>query len=41
MTSDNSVNNLLKFKYKIQSLDWVHSVITILDISLLNTKMKH
>ena len=38
MTSDNSVNNLLSLKYKIQSLDWVHSVITILDIPLLNTK---
>ncbi len=38
MISDNSVNNLLSLKYKIQSLDWVHSVITILDIPLLNTK---
>ncbi len=38
MTSDNSVNNLLSLKYKIQSLDWVHNVITILDIPLLNTK---
>ena len=38
MTSDSSVNNLLSLKYKIQSLDWVHSVITILDIPLLNTK---
>ena len=36
--SDNSVNNLLSLKYKIQSLDWVHSVITILDIPLLNIK---
>ena len=24
-------------KYKIQSLDWVHSVITLLDIPLLNS----
>ena len=38
MISDNSVNNLLSLKYKIQSLDWVHNVITILDIPLLNTK---
>ena len=27
---------LLSLKYKIQSLDWVHSVITLLDIPLLN-----
>ncbi len=38
MTSDSSVNNLLSLKYKIQSLSWVHNVITILDIPLLNTK---
>ena len=38
ITSDNSINNLLSLKYKIQSLDWVHSVITILDIPLLNIK---
>ena len=38
MISENSVNNLLSLKYKIQSLDWVHNVITILDIPLLNTK---
>ena len=38
MISDVSVNNLLSLKYKIQSLDWVHNVITILDIPLLNTK---
>tara|TARA_B100000029_G_scaffold247972_1_gene244911 strand:+ start:10282 stop:12660 length:2379 start_codon:yes stop_codon:yes gene_type:complete len=38
ITSNNSVNNLLSLKYKIQSLDWVHNVITILDIPLLNTK---
>ena len=36
MISDNSINNLLSFKYKIQSLEWVHSVITLLDIPLLN-----
>ncbi len=35
--SENSINNLLSLKYKIQSLDWVHSVITILDIPLLNS----
>tara|TARA_Y100000590_G_scaffold250779_1_gene281674 strand:+ start:51 stop:2429 length:2379 start_codon:yes stop_codon:yes gene_type:complete len=38
ITSDNSINNLLSLKYKIQSLEWVHNVITILDIPLLNTK---
>ena len=27
MASNNSINNLLSLKYKIQSLDWVHSVI--------------
>ena len=36
MVTDNSINNLLSLKYKIQSLDWVHSVITLLDIPLLN-----
>ena len=40
MISDVSVNNLLSLKYKIQSLNWVHNVITILDIPLLNTKDK-
>ena len=37
MISDKSVNNLLSLKYKIQSLDWVHSVITLLDVPLLNS----
>ena len=36
MVTDASINNLLSLKYKIQSLDWVHSVITLLDIPLLN-----
>ena len=36
MVTDSSVNNLLSLKYKIQSLNWVHSVITLLDIPLLN-----
>ncbi len=36
MITDASINNLLSFKYKIQSLDWVHSVITLLDIPLLS-----
>ena len=36
MISDASINNLLSLKYKIQSLNWVHSVITLLDIPLLN-----
>ena len=35
--SENSINNLLSLKYKIQSLNWVHSVVTILDIPLLNS----
>jgi len=36
MTSEKSLNNLLSLKYKIQSLDWVHNVITLLDVPLLN-----
>jgi predicted RND superfamily exporter protein len=36
MNTDSSINNLLSLKYKIQSLDWVYSVITLLDIPLLN-----
>ena len=36
MVTESSVNNLLSLKYKIQSLDWVHNVITLLDIPLLN-----
>ena len=36
MVTDSSINNLLSLKYKIQSLDWVHSVITLLDIPLLS-----
>ena len=35
MTSESSINNLLSLKYKIQSLEWVHSVITLLDIPCL------
>ena len=30
--SETSINNLLSLKYKIQSLDWVDNVVTILDI---------
>ncbi len=37
MITDTSINNLLSLKYKIQSLDWVHNVITLLDIPLLNS----
>ena len=40
MTSESSMNNLLSLKYKIQSLEWVHSVITLLDIPLLNSTDK-
>ena len=36
MISNTSINNLLSLKYKIQSLDWVYSVITLLDIPLLS-----
>ena len=36
MITESSINNLLSLKYKIQSLDWVDSVITLLDIPLLN-----
>ena len=36
MVTESSINNLLSLKYKIQSLDWVHNVVTLLDIPLLN-----
>jgi uncharacterized protein len=36
MISETSINNLLSLKYKIQSLDWVHNVITLVDIPLLD-----
>ncbi|MDC1246104.1 MMPL family transporter [Pelagibacteraceae bacterium] len=36
MVTASSINNLLSLKYKIQSLDWVHNVITLLDIPLLS-----
>ncbi len=36
MVTDSSINNLLSLKYKIQSLEWVHSVITLLDVPLLS-----
>ena len=36
MVTEKSINNLLSLKYKIQSLNWVHNVITLLDIPLLN-----
>ncbi len=35
MVTESSINNLLSLKYKIQSLKWVHSVITLLDVPLL------
>jgi len=37
MISENSINNLLSLKYKIQSLDWVDNVITLLDVPLLTS----
>ena len=36
MVTDTSINNLLSLKYKIQSLNWVHSVVTLQDIPLLS-----
>ena len=36
MVTDTSINNLLSLKYKIQSLKWVHSVVTLLDVPLLS-----
>ena len=36
MISNISINNLLSLKYKIQSLEWVHNVVTLLDIPLLD-----
>ena len=38
--SDNSINNLLNLKKEIQNLDWVHTVITILDVPLLENSDK-
>ena len=35
--SENTINNILSLKYKIQSLDWVHNTVTILDIPLLDS----
>ena len=40
MISEVSLNNLLSLKYKIQSLNWVHSTITLLDVPLLNNSDK-
>ncbi len=40
ISSQSAINNLLSLKYKIQTLDWVHSVITLLDIPLLNNSDK-
>ena len=37
MISENSIKNLLNLKQEIQNLKWVHSVITLLDIPLLNS----
>ena len=36
MITESSINNLLSLKYKIQSLEWVYNVVTLLDIPLLN-----
>ena len=37
MISENSINSLLELKSEIEKLKWVHSVITLLDIPLLNS----
>ena len=37
MIDENSIKNLIKLKKEIQKLNWVHSVITLLDIPLLNS----
>ena len=38
--SDSTINNLLSLKKEIQNLDWVHSVITMLDIPMLENSDK-
>ncbi len=40
LTNNSSINNLLSLKFKLQSLDWVHSVITVLDVPLLSNSDK-
>tara|TARA_B100000989_G_scaffold158704_1_gene118483 strand:+ start:45 stop:2450 length:2406 start_codon:yes stop_codon:yes gene_type:complete len=35
--SENTINNILSLKYKIQSLEWVHNTVTILDVPLLDS----
>ena len=40
LISDISINNLANLKKEIQNFDWVHSVITILDVPLLNNSDK-
>ncbi len=40
LTNNSSINNLLSLKFKLQSLSWVHSVITVLDVPLLNNSDK-
>ncbi len=37
INSESTINNILSLKYKIQSLSWVHNVVTILDIPLLDS----
>ena len=37
MMDESSIKNLLKLKNQIQQLNWVHNVITLLDIPLLNS----
>ena len=37
MISDKSIENLSRLKIELQNLNWVHNVITLLDIPLLNS----
>ena len=37
MIDENSIENLIQLKKQIQKLNWVHSVITLLDIPLLSS----
>jgi len=40
LISDSSINNLAKLKKEIENFDWVHSVITLLDVPLLSNSDK-
>jgi len=40
LISDSSINNLAKLKKEIENFNWVHSVITLLDVPLLSNSDK-